>query len=133
MGDVDASNNYNEDVISGGSLKEQTCNAAPLPVNIANYNQEGLVLTCTDGDVGYNTDNELVIPAENHCMLLCDMYFIRTIFVDWKEYGPDDGLKKGERVWYYQNNNGDPRHEIELVDTDSSNHVDSIIRCWADK
>jgi len=106
----------------GVKLNEVTCNADDLVLDADNFNQEGLLITCTSGDV-FLDGNVPTVPAENHCLLLCDMYPILSFFVDWKQYDTlEDNI--GERVWYYQYQiAGQERHELPNPDT-------SIIKCW---
>merc|ERR1712133_316091 len=115
---------YDDEVLEGTLLQEPKCNADPLQFKAENFYQESLFITCTDGDVDVTLrGNTATVPAENHCLLLCDMYPILSFFVDWKQYDTlEDNI--GERVWYYQYQiAGQERHELPNPDT-------SIIKCW---
>jgi len=115
---------YDEEVINGTLLQEPKCNADPLQFKAENFYQESLFITCTDGDVDVTLKgNTATVPAENHCLLLCDMYPILSFFVDWKIYDPTE-QNIGERVWYYQYQiaGESPRQELT--------NPDDIISCW---
>merc|ERR1719348_854829 len=126
-------------------LTEVTCNADPLLVTSENYNQDGLLLTCTDGDAYIPADNETVfeVPSENECLLLCDMYPTLKLTNDWKDYTNAKGLNEGGRVWFYQwfNSAEDTKKELRTEDCSAiadpadkadceENHVDKILKCW---
>ena len=96
-----------------------------MEFDISNYNQEGLLITCTDGDVYINEGvTKAIVPAENYCMLLCDMYRVLDFYPGWKKY-PDDVAAIGERVWYYKSNIAGA--EEKVLDM---NNVNDKLRCW---
>jgi len=131
-----------EEGVESGWLKEPTCNAAELALQTSNYYQDGMLITCTDGDGQMSEDGKTVsIPSENYCLLLCDNYPALSFFVQWKQYTGAE-KDKGERVWAYQKYNSQDDAPIELR-TDCSeiedpadkedceaNLVDNIIKCW---
>lgn len=105
-----------------GSLKEPSCDAEPLQLAAASYNQEGLIVQCTDGQV----NDDLQLPAPNMCLLLCDYYSVIYIFTDWNLDG--DGNETGEQVWFYRIV-GDPDkpENNNIVD---DNTAPDIVKCW---
>ena len=136
---------YDSDVLTenteDGKLKEPTCNAEGLNLKTSIYNQDGLLITCTDGDGQIQPDNStVIIPAENHCLLLCNMYPTIKFFVDYKAYPDPDTINMGERVWVYKLYDADEDEApIEMATGECTtkpcpeNHVDNIIKCWDSK
>jgi len=84
------------------------------------------------GDDSIPTPTTAQIPAENECLLLCDMYPTLTLFVDWKDYTtPDDANpNKGERTWFYRWFNSPEGEKIELKIDENGMDMDNIIKCW---
>jgi len=127
---------------SDRKLQEALCNAPELELNVESYGQEGLLITCAGDPIKMvcDTDNPPTnckpkVPAENECLLLCDMYPILTFFPDWKKYGVDEE-KEGERIWYYRYQSAAPDSEPTALVTkpdaqdSADNSVKNIIRCW---
>ena len=83
-GDAYDSDHKNE----AGLLIDFPCNAKPLVLKSENYNQEGLLISCTFEPVkmgdGEGDENKIdgisipttspYVPAENHCLVFCDLY-----------------------------------------------------------
>jgi len=119
-------------------LTEPACDAEPLKLKSSIYNQESMVITCTDGDGQFDEgDSSIVfIPAENHCLLLCNNYPSIQFFADWKHNTDPETPNIGERVWVYQlyNSKDDPIElctEAKVSDCEvEANHVDNILKCW---
>jgi len=135
---------YDKYVITNDTEKrlvETTCNGMPLKMKTSTYNQDGLFITCTNEDITLSDDKASVsIPAENHCLMMCDNYPTIQFFADWKQY-TDGTVKKGERVWFYKYYNSPDDATFELRTDDDctaasdptdceANHVDKILKCW---
>jgi len=104
-------------------LKEPACATAPLNIAADNYNQAGLLISCTDEEITVDGNDPTIFhaTAPNTCLLLCDFYPILSFSPGWTP-GDDTGL----RTWLYTMEDGitDP--------DDTTNGVlnPDNIKCW---
>jgi len=103
-------------------LKEPACATAPLNISADNYNQPGLLISCTDDPITVDEDDDTIFQATapNTCLLLCDYYPILSFYPGWTP-GDDTGL----RTWLYSMEDGitDPDDSTDVLDP-------TIIKCW---
>jgi len=103
-------------------LKEPACATAPLNIAADNYNQPGLLISCTDDPITVDEDDDTIFQATapNTCLLLCDYYPILSFYPGWTP-GDDTGL----RTWLYSMEDGitDPDDSTDVLDP-------TIIKCW---
>ena len=84
-----------------GALTDPTCKARHLLLDPENYQQDGLLLQCTQSQVDTSEPTEPVINAPNTCFLFCNFYSVMKIDTKWKDdYGPGE-VHTGEKQWRY--------------------------------
>ena len=96
-----------------------------------NYQQDGLLLQCTDSQVDTQDPAQPVINAPNTCFLFCNFYSVMKIDTKWKDdYGPDDVLS-GERQWRYVIS-GTSEEQIFPQDPTEAEYQSAAeqIKCW---
>jgi len=119
---------YDDAVLVDGKLKEPICSAPPLVLDKNNFNQEGLMITCTDSQVTFNEDGNPQINAPNVCIMTCDFFPVLTISPQWKEYAAEEE-NKGEKIWYFNMEEGltyNGETEGEITNEVAKN----LISCW---
>jgi len=133
-------NNYDNDALedfgdpnSVKVLKEAECKADPLVLNKESYNQDGLLISCTDSQVYYK-DGKPEVSAPNTCMMTCDFFDVITFYPGRRN--PDT---MGERVWLFEMENGLTVNdgnadisdgEIDTVDPDGLLSPKNLLSCW---
>jgi len=109
-------------------LREPVCNTQPLEVPKANYDQSGLLISCTTANAIDVSGDPVTITASTNpeqapttCLFMCDYYPILSFYPGWV---PEDDT--GVRGWLYTMEDG-------ITDPDvGGNGVlnPENIKCW---
>ena len=88
-------------ILSEGALTDPACSAPHLLLDSENYQQDGLLLQCTESQVDTQDPAQPVINAPNTCFLFCNFYSVMKIDTKWKDDYEVGEVLTGEKQWRY--------------------------------